>query len=450
LKRKNTKHYNLYTYVINPVKMNSTEKGQFGENAVTEIAFNTYLKYWCFPNPKDETGSKKEICDLLILFKSTAIIISIKNYSFKGDYERYFRSTLDKSVSQIEGAERKLFKTQNKIHIKHPDLELQIFEPSKYENIHRITINLNTIPLFYPPGCKSKNGFIHVFNWNSFLRLVLELNTIPDFINYLKIRADLFDKRESLFLTGSENDWDINTGKEYFKYMNGIDKLRKQFITILGDELDLLADYYNNNRKFNKHFYSSEYTDISFELDGKWHDYLKRKEVKRKKADDKLSYFIDEFVKNEVLYKTDKANIEIATELLSLSRFERRIVGKHFFEFFERYRSNDGKFVAKRYGKVNDLTIGFLLHGDSIDDENVMAFMDVAINGYCYFDNYQTNKIVLIATSNKLTRLKFGYLKDVTSFPKEYEDDLIHDLNTLNWFKNFKEIKFHIKEYPDQ
>ena len=71
---------------------NSLSKGEEGELAVNTIAFHTYLKYWCYPNPKDEKGTKKEICDLLILFKDTAIIVSIKNYSFKGDYEKYFRS----------------------------------------------------------------------------------------------------------------------------------------------------------------------------------------------------------------------------------------------------------------------------------------------------------------------------------------------------------------------
>ncbi len=44
-------------------------KGDIGENAVNEVATNTYLKYWCYPSPKDESGNKKEICDLLILFK---------------------------------------------------------------------------------------------------------------------------------------------------------------------------------------------------------------------------------------------------------------------------------------------------------------------------------------------------------------------------------------------
>lgn len=62
--------------------MNANLKEQFGEDAVNEVASNTYLKYCCFQNPMDEKWSKRGICDLLIFFKQTAIIISVKNYEF--------------------------------------------------------------------------------------------------------------------------------------------------------------------------------------------------------------------------------------------------------------------------------------------------------------------------------------------------------------------------------
>ena len=111
--------------------MKSHLKGEIGEDAVTEVAERTYLKYWCFPNPKDENRDKKEICDLLILFKETVVIICVKNYDFKGNYERYFRSTLDKAISQIQGAERKLFNSNHDIVFKHPTKGEHKFDPEK-------------------------------------------------------------------------------------------------------------------------------------------------------------------------------------------------------------------------------------------------------------------------------------------------------------------------------
>ncbi len=72
------------------------QKGDSGEEYVNELAFNSFIKHWCFPNPKDENGDKKEICDLLILFDDICIILSVKNYTFKGDHNRYFNKTIDK------------------------------------------------------------------------------------------------------------------------------------------------------------------------------------------------------------------------------------------------------------------------------------------------------------------------------------------------------------------
>ena len=116
-------------------------KGELAEKYVNELAYSSYLKYWCYPNPKDEEGDKKEICDLLILFRKTCIIISVKNYEFNGNYERYKRKVVEKSTKQLYGAERKLFHFNRKIKIKHPDREIEEFQSDNYDEIFRITIN---------------------------------------------------------------------------------------------------------------------------------------------------------------------------------------------------------------------------------------------------------------------------------------------------------------------
>lgn len=98
--------------------------GKIGEAFVNEIAFNSFLKHWCYPDPK---GNKKQIIDLLIVFKDVVIIMEVKNYEFKGAYSRYFKKTINKAVNQIYGAERKLFKIDRDIYIKHPDKKQERF-----------------------------------------------------------------------------------------------------------------------------------------------------------------------------------------------------------------------------------------------------------------------------------------------------------------------------------
>jgi hypothetical protein len=87
--------------------MNNQEKGAEGESLVYDLATNSFLSYWCFANPKDELGNKKEICDLLIHFNGILILVCVKNYEFKGIYSRYFRKSIEKDVRQLYGAEKK-------------------------------------------------------------------------------------------------------------------------------------------------------------------------------------------------------------------------------------------------------------------------------------------------------------------------------------------------------
>jgi hypothetical protein len=430
--------------------MDSKAKGDLEKAAVNKIAFDTYLKYWCYPGPKDERGDQKEICDLLILFKETAIIISVKNYSFTGNYERYFRSTLNKALSQLSGAERKLFNNNREVYFAHPDLGEKQFDKSKYTHVQRIIINLNTVPLFYPGGLLTpKNEFAHIFNWEAFLGVVGELNTIPDFIEYLREREILFTGKNMIILKGEQTDWDEETGEAFFNYSNERLAESNPFVLVSGSELDLLANYYTNQRKFTSHLYENDYNGTFIELDGTWENYLKKEEVIRKKEEDRASYFVDEFIKREVLYKSDESNLELATELLSLSRFERRAVGISFFEFLDRYRSKKGDFVSRRYGTFNDLVIAFVYISGNMQNDLILGFIELAVEGFCYYDNYKSKKIACIAYDNK-DQFRFGYLKDIAPFEKEYEEKLVSDLQAIGWFQNIETVKFSHQEYPKQ
>lgn len=423
-------------------------KGDIGEEAVNTLAFKTYLKYWCYPGPKDEKGSRKEICDLLILFRNTAIILSVKNYAFKGNYERYFRSTLDKAVAQVAGAERKLFNNNNDVYIRHADLGESIFDPSNYNFVHRIIVNHSTEPLFYPAGRLTATGkFVHIFNWDAFMGIVNELNTIPDFIGYLNERELVFKGRNVTLMNGSEDDWIEEVQKSFREYAVNNNPIGNNYALISGNELDLLADYYWNGRKFNKHFYEKDYNGFSFQLDEKWEEYLSQKEVQNKKIADRASYFVDEFVKNEVLYSHKTTNLELAVELLSLSRFERRIIGSEFLAFATKYKGVGERFIVRRYGKVNDLVIAFILYSRDMPHNVIMQIIQIAAEGYAYWNKYEDKKIAIIGFSQDMMGFRFG-LMNVEPFPKEHEDQVVADLKMLKWFTNFEVFNITHNEYP--
>lgn len=262
-------------------------KGQIGEDAVNHVTTGTFLKYWCYPSPKDENSDSKEITDLLILFQDKALIVSVKNYEFKGNYEKYFRLTLKKAVSQISGAERKLFELDKQITFTHPTRGKHIFNPDQYKTVHRIIVNLSTEVQFYPGAQETKKGkTVHVFNWFAFRKVLNELDTISDFFQYLQERERVCQLNQLYLLCGSEEDWMPETDFQFLNYLpSNVDALEsKPTIMFSGNELDLLAVYLSNVRKFDPVFYDLNSKMTLFELDGHWDRYLERKEVQNKKA----------------------------------------------------------------------------------------------------------------------------------------------------------------------
>jgi len=130
--------------------MNNNDKGKEGENFVYQIATDSFFSYWCYPNPKDELGDKKEICDLIIHFRDTLILICVKNYDFKGDYSRYFRKSIEKDVRQHYGAENKILKSNYNIEIKNLNGRKHLLEKNIINIFYRIIIYLGEKVHFYP------------------------------------------------------------------------------------------------------------------------------------------------------------------------------------------------------------------------------------------------------------------------------------------------------------
>jgi hypothetical protein len=185
----------------------TTDSKSKGEAIVNHIAFTTFLKYWCYPNPLDITKDNKEICDLLIVFDDVCIIVSVKNYSFSGDYKKYFRKTVDKALRQIGGAERRLFGTRD-ILLKHPDRPSELFPKEKIKSILRIIVNTNTsVKYYYSSVCTDNNEYITIYDAEAWESLLTELDTISDFVQYLKEKERLFRKRPAIILPRKEYDF---------------------------------------------------------------------------------------------------------------------------------------------------------------------------------------------------------------------------------------------------
>jgi len=432
--------------------MNATEKGNIGEEFVNRIAFSSFFEYWCYPSPKDEFGDKKQICDLLIKFDDNLIIISIKNYEFKDLYPRYFTKTIEKAAKQIYGAERKLLNSNRDIFIKHPKIDVERFPKERINNIYRVIVNLGEGVRFYPFNKETQDEkFITILDKEAFQTIVQELDTIPDFLEYLRKREELFVDKTVTILPGDENDFPENTTKQFFEYsQKQFNPFERQNILISGTEHDLLANYLQNQRNFPDYFYAKKYHGIFAQLDGNWSEFNQSSQLKAKKERDKNSYFLDELVKNEVLNNLNENSIELATAIMSFDRFNRRAISNNFLQFFDTYKNLKGNKIARRYADFEGTGIVFAYYSLEMPQEMVNTFLELAIDSFCVYSNYKSKSMILIATTNEFKQFKMCLVKNIVPFSKEIELQIKNDVEILGWFKKYQEFNITEKEYPDE
>ncbi|EKT4548791.1 hypothetical protein K5L04_01565 [Flavobacterium psychrophilum] len=421
------------------------DKGSIGEKFVNELSYNSFLKYWCYPSPKFENGNKKEICDLLIIFNSIAIIISVKNYEYKGNHFRYFNNTIEKAVKQLHGACRILFGT-NEVHIKHPDKAVEIFPKNEINKIFRIVINLGEGVKFYPFNQLTKNDdYVTLFDKNSFEAIINELDTIPDFIDYLEKREKLFKGKTTIILPGEEDDFSVETQKEFFQLS---DSLNSNYILISGTEKDLLAHYFKNTRNF-PDVLNEDVNGSYLIIDGDWNDFAAHEKVKRKDEADKISYFIDQFVLNELLVNINPMRENLAKALLSFDRLTRRIISKSYFEFYDRYKDVKGLHFGRRFGDFNGIGILFTFYTNEMHFEMVHVLNQLAIESSNLYTNYKSKSMILIS-SNSEHRFLFHYIEKLERYSESLETDIRKDIETMGWFTKHTQINETEKEFPEE
>ncbi|CAM4071269.1 hypothetical protein [Flavobacterium weaverense] len=422
--------------------MDSNIKGNIGEDFVNELAFKSFLKYWCYPSPKFENGNKKEICDLLIIFDNVCIICSVKNYEFKGNYDRYLNKTIEKAVRQIKGAHKILFNS-TELKIKHPDRTIEIFPKLSISKIFKIIINLGEGLDFYDITRTTKeNDFITIFDKDTFRTIICELDTIPDFIDYLEKRENLFKYKNTKILNSKfANEF----AKADYLHLN---KNLNQSITIIGSEKDLLSYFFKNTRNFPDTLTKDKYDSALLDISGSWDEFKFSYKTIRKDKADTISYFVDGFVQNEVLNNEYPLKELIAKELLSLNRLQRRAIGNKFFEFYNRIKQNNNRVLHRRFLDHGKLGIVLFNYLDESDIVQLRKLFDIIFETFAYYYKYKHETFILIGI-NKIPHFTYHIYKNYEEFSKEDEEIIQKNIKELNWFTNYSENTEIVNEFPE-
>lgn len=422
--------------------MDSYLKGNIGEQFVNEIAYKSFFKYWCYPSPKYENGSKKEICDLLVIFKNITIIFSVKNYEFKGNHTRYFKKTIEKAVRQLNGGYRTLF-DNDLVEIKHPDKKVERFPKDNITKVFKIIENLGQGVNFYDIArTTEKDDFITIFDKDTFKVITEELDTVPDFIDYLEKRELLFKSKNVKALNPNPKQNLIEDDELY------LNKNLNNSISIIGTEKDLLSYFFKNTRSFPDSFVASDADGMILDLSGAWTEYKLSPKSFKKDFADSVSYFLDGFVLNEVL-KYDYIEKElVAKELLSLNRLQRRAVVSDFYDFCNKIKDYPENLVHRRFVEFGDLAIVFFNFNSGWEKEIIYRLFELIFETFAYYYKYKHKTFVLIGMT-KNPHFAFKIYKNYERFTSEDEKIIEANIKELAWFTDYKQQGRTVNEFPD-
>lgn len=392
------------------------------EKFVYKICKESFLSLWSYANPRGKDN--KELCDILVVCDPDIIIFSVKEKNikdmkdFKTEWERYKKRVFDKSFKQIYGAERWIRNNPNVI--KNNGEAGLPFPSNELLQIHRISVALggeDKMPLIYGDFGK---GFIHVFDSISFRIILEELNTISDFIHYMKEKEKIFREKMKIDLEGAEED--------------------------------LLAFYLKNNRSFPKKY---DHIFLGEEL---WKQLSNSEQYKKKKEADRISYIWDNLI--EIFCRDfELGNIEFGNSLTNVenvirymareNRFARRMLGKAFWDF---HLNSIKKRIRSRIAvSLSDIKYVFMAVGHDEDREDRKA--ELGARCFVVRGLIPESKIIIGIATEKHDPNK-GFSLDAVYFEKpewteEDQKQMKIFQNEYGFFRNPQELKISEDEYPE-
>jgi len=362
---------------------------------------------WCYENPKWSDG--KELCDLLVVFDDVAVIWQIKDLK-KGRVGKYNQREVEKNLRQLNGAKRRLFELNDSIELENPRRGKELFNPTSIKEAYLISALVGEGEDYFEFVKKNKDKTIHVFDKEAVETILNELDTIKDFIQYLKEKED--------FLSADNQ------------------------ITLLGGEKELLAYYLMNERNFKR---LGKYDGILID-EGCWEDLQKKPEYLAKKEENKISYGWDSIINRA---HTCGGEYElIARELAKADRFQRRVLSKNFFEAHIRADSKKKENFYQRIIKVDGITYCFVFANAPSREHRKNLLSNVC---FVARDFYKENKKVIgIATEMKiLPECSYDFcLLDFPEWTNSEEEEAKRIKKELKIFKNLEYGRFQEDEYP--
>lgn len=406
-------------------------KGEAAEQLIASLCKDAFFEDFCFKNPYYSKG--KELCDVLVVLNDVAIIWQIKNIKLKAG--QFNKSDIEKAIKQCRGARRQLLKLGTTT-FKNIDGKDKTIDASKINEVFLIAAIEGGTPDFdrYYDDGKDGNGNVHIFFEGLTRFATKHLNTVSDFVEYLRHKEKFLTEHKNIILTDGEEN--------------------------------LLALYLQNKRTFGNMESAKDVDMMMVDLEGVADELENNdKDYAEKLEADHWSEGWDALIEKKragLLANGAPADgpdhDKFLQKMMSHNRFERRVLGAQFFDAAAKAADYPYKetFVYKRLVPQDNrnVTYVFLFVGDQNTTrayrQNILYATALAAK------QITPQNDMLIAIASELHMVKTPncsyewVMLDMTAdeFEKELGDEARKYREKLNIWKNTQAYSSKAWEYP--
>lgn len=161
---------------------------------------DSFFSLFSFVNPIGKKG--KELCDVIIICGMDIVLISVKEINinltgnYEVDYNRWNKRAIEDSLKQLNGAKRFL-KTVSSFKLKGSEEEIELLSE---KNFYKVALAIGGRGKFPIPESIENNEYVNIMDEVAFHSIISELDTITDFISYLKEKQT---KLSNVYFTGN-------------------------------------------------------------------------------------------------------------------------------------------------------------------------------------------------------------------------------------------------------
>lgn len=298
------------------------------EHFVTKFCQQAFLSPWTYANPQQHpVRTKPELCDVLVSFESSIVLFSVKESSSnrgldsQSAWNRWDREALQNSVKQLRGAERWL---KNGGSVTQCDGSTPIILPVTTQlEIFRVAVAFGFGGQAPVLAVHEKHGPTFILDEVSLPIVFSELDTVADFIEYLRVCTQLFHRGIRTVVNGGEHN--------------------------------MLACYLCNGRRF------PDEADILVIEDNFWDSFRSSDGYQRRTEENRVSYVWDSLI--EVIAATrsdwtmhgshsDGPRKMLLEAISSENRFRRRMLGRALVEFLGAHQELRARFISVESGRT--------------------------------------------------------------------------------------------------